>query len=425
MIVHPYIVENQDKYIFADPTLELHAKYLEEVREATFFSNVFTHTTVYFNGATYFTWYKSSVNDNSQASIVKYVRDEQLQTVYIGSGTTSPEPGEHPAPTVYINESTGYIYFFQNQFHQTPVRVWKSDNVLPDISAFTLLGTFGSSLGYLMFLEGSGLNVVLLSRGVGGGGANNNYCQSIYKLNVDTLVNTAIQITSIDYATNNTRHYPSGNPYVRYGTATKMGWIISHRDDGTLALYKFSLLITDVGDYELIHNIDNTFSKNVVSVAPITEAELETNFALVGTDSARSTAYQSCTMQLDDYFYFLYRTGSTKEIWRIDLTTGTTITQTITISGTSLSAMSMNWNGTNIILNLYMDGENVVAKINTDLTGYSEFADDLSGVNGIALLPYNFPDIVTDNAYYPIIGYQPLVGQDYIIGYYESNKHWT
>lgn len=414
------IVANQDEYIFDDPTLEIHAKYLDQVREATYFSGAFSYTSIYYNGATYFSWFQDT-GTSYQAAIVKYIRGEQLQIVTVG---TPPSPADvHNCPTLWANTSTGYIYAMQND-HQDACKVYKSTGS-EDISSMSLVGTFGTSVGYLMNLEGSGSDVVFLSRGVAGGGNDNTYCQSVYKVNLDSLVATEIQITSIDYATNAVRHYPTGSPYTRYGTATKTGWLIAHRYDTTgPTLYKFSLLVTNVGDYDTIHNIDGSHSEDVISTAPISESNLETYYALFGTDSSKTQWHSAASMQVGDIFYIFHTTTGTTEIKKIDLTDGTTSTQSITPSGT-LTTYSLNYNGTNIVINMLIDGVNVIAKMNTDLTGYSEFADDLSGINDQSVLPQNLPTAVSDGSYYPIIGYKPLAGLDYIIGYYESNRDWS
>ena len=91
---------------------------------------------LWYNGSTYAVGYKANT-DNNQVWVTKQTGDT-LVSYTVGTGTTSPEPENHPAPMILIDDA-GYIYVVQNDFHVDAFNLWKSDSI-EDISAFTLVG---------------------------------------------------------------------------------------------------------------------------------------------------------------------------------------------------------------------------------------------------------------------------------------------
>lgn len=269
-----------------DPNFEIRRGTIEDFWMGGNFRSLSRQSILRFNGSTYSLWYKEKVDFN-QVGILKQTGDF-VESVIVNDGTVGQEPINHPAPMLYIDEDTGIIYVFQNRFHVDSIRVWKSNSPENIENGFSYVGEFGTDTAYLALLEGNGKDAVIQTRA----GATNNdiYSMSVVKLNLDTLVNEQIQITNSQWQTNDWRHYLLG--VYQYGTSDKVVIGIAHRNQpptGT-GYYKFSLLYTDRGgDYKTYTNRDGTFSKNIETSGFITNTELETHFAEIGSDTARTT----------------------------------------------------------------------------------------------------------------------------------------
>lgn len=433
MIVHPYIQKNQDKYIFDDPTLEYKAIFVPEAAYFGASRALGQPDCIYYNGSFYLSGYKLNTYDN-QALIAKYNRVDGVTAAEVGSGTTpGNEPNDHPVPAVYVNQSTGYVYLIQNKYHNSTFRVFKSASA--ESISLSLVGEItDGGASYIIIVEASGSNVTFVTRGKTGGTNNLWYCFACCTANLDTLAYTHTQITSIDFATNQTRHYPNATPIYVYGTPTVYFTGIMHRWETNLYVYKISILCTS--DWETFTNYANTTSKDVIGVAPITEAELESDYAFVGTDSTKTNNYTPIvSIQIDDDMFILYRklgAGARLYISKITYGSGSTSTYEIPLDDTAFDQCYMYYNGSNIIMTFALnDGTSSldtaifrVAGINTDLTGYTLFDDLLETPRaGNANLVSNFDDMPA-GTYYPIMGAQKL-GQEGMITYYESNKDWT
>jgi hypothetical protein len=247
---------------------------------------------IWFNGSTYGVGYKE--NDQLNQVVILKQTKENVEANTVGNGTTATESRNHPAPCMHI-DSEGYIYVFQNKLHVDPFRYWKSDNP-EDISSFTLQGEFSDEASYIGVLDAIGKDIKFQTRR----GGTSSYAQSIISLNLDTGVNSSLQITTDEFATSNQRHYLF-LPKI-YGNPTKRVAGIQHRDETSKFFYKTSLWVTS--DYETIENISGNFSKNITVDGLITNAEINSHYKITGDDSLRSDYVASnWLIQINDDIY--------------------------------------------------------------------------------------------------------------------------
>lgn len=312
------------------------------------FQNQTNKCTVFYNGDTYAVGYMDNSHDN-KCFVFKYSNGTLTSNQFNDGTNPSAEPLNHPTPSIYIDNS-GYIYLVQNQFHVYPFRVWKSDSP-EDITAFTQLSDFGTSLAYLGLIKQDNSTCWFISRKGGSG----DYTQAV--INVD-LSNpstyTQTQITATDWS-NSVRHYPL-LPH-RYGTSSYYVGGIAHRIDGTIRYFKTSLWVTT--DLDEFHSIDLGFSKSVSGSGTITPTELENNYRAVGTDFDRTISVSDCRLiQVDnDIFLCWVDNEETYKINKYTIGTGLVKTFTIPLSiyfdaadgGGGYNFTYMWYNGTDIV----------------------------------------------------------------------------
>jgi hypothetical protein len=345
---------------------------------------------LWYNGSTYAVGYKNNT-ENNQVWITKQT-DYTLVSYTVGSGTTSPEPENHPAPMILIDDA-GYIYVVQNDFHVDAFNLWKSDSI-EDISAFTLVGQFDTDGSYIALLKQSNTNVTLSTRS---DDAPNGYDFNILEVDLTDASYTDLLTVEMAYATNNVRAYLGGVNF--YGTSTYRAVGLSSRKDGTLVYYKYSVLVTS--DFDTYYNIGLGFSKDVPATSAITYAELDTNYAFIGSDASQTTDISSCNMiQIDDEIFVSYRTGvGAFSIKKADIVTGTTSTVALGLSLYNATNgdnnVYMYYNGQNIVMTVKMSDETVrIYTIETDLTGLTYVRDIENAVDGNYIgMPANLDEV--------------------------------
>lgn len=422
-----------------DPTFPTRRGYVEGSWMYGSFRTLAKPSMLWFNGATYSLWYKEKV-DNNQVGIFKQ-KGDNLDSYIVNDGTISPEPINHSAPMLHINKTTGHLYILQNKLHVDTIRVWKSQSP-ENINGWDYIGEFGTLTSYLGHLEGDESDIVLLTRA---GDVSDFYSMSIIKVNLDTLVHTQTRLTDVQSDIPDLRHYLLV-PY-QYGTSTRTYFGIAHRNQpptGT-GYYKFSLFSTTKGgDWEVFENIPSTFSRNVVSGGLLTDNELETNFASIGSDSARSTIISEGKMiVLNDDIYvvwmsddansrfsvrkFTYGSGSFTDF----LIPVTTIAESVIWYG----PVYMRYNGTNFVFTIAEhDGlGGYVTKVygcDLDFTNWTEFDVDtladgiVPEVTGYFYgMPTNLHEAVASNEKYLMIG-RDLAGLPGEFVYSITTKKW-
>lgn len=409
-----------DEIINPDPIFTVKTRVIEDSWMYGSFRTLAKPSMLWYNGSTYSLWYKE--NDfNNQVGIIKQT-GKYLESSIVNDGTISSEPINHPAPMLHINKTTGYIYVLQNKLHLNRIRVWKSQTP-EDISQFNYVGEFGqTNNSYLGNLEGDESDVVIQTRaGVEGV---DNFSMSVIKVNLDTLVYTQTLLTFVDEPTTDSRHYLLV-PY-QYGTSTKTFFGIAHRNEvgsGLSGYYKFSLLVTNKGgDYEVFENIAGTFSKDVVATSVISNAELEANYAAIGTDASRSTMISEGKMiVLNNDVYIVWMSDDANSRFSVrKFTYGSGSFTDFLIPVTTIAEspiwygpVYMRYNGTNFVFTIAEhDGSGgYITKIyacNTDFTNWTEFninTFDNSTVPEVSGYFYGMPTNLNDvDGEYLIIG---------------------
>jgi hypothetical protein len=311
------------------------------------------------NGSTYCVGFESNATNN-QVWIIKQT-GSIIEATEVGSGTTGPEPNNHPAPVLVIDDA-GYLYVIQNEFHVDPFRLWRSDSV-EDISSFTYIGAFDTNGAYLGLLKQNNTDCTFVTRS---GGL---YNLSVLNVDLTDASYTDIQVTDADFTIEQVRHYPMCPLF--YGTSTYRVGGINHRAESPIVNYKMSLWVT--ADFVTFENLGQTFTKDVVATAPLTVAELETNFKLFGTDSDQSSIYLGNFIQINDDVYVIHAQGGVGFfISKYTIGTATAIASyTIPLSGLGTYVYHY-YNGTNIVMLMnYNATVTDVYTIDLDLTASS------------------------------------------------------
>lgn len=358
---------------------------------------------LWYNDSTYTVGYKPN-NQNNQVWAQKQT-GYNIEAYTVGTGTDSPEPLNHPAPAIFIDDS-GYIYVAQNEFHVNPFRLWRSD-IPEDISSFTLLGSFDTNGSYLALLKQSNTNVTLSTRSGDNSTATKGYDYSILEVDLTDASYTKTLVVEMDFGTNQVRAYLGGTIF--YGTSNYRACGLSSRKEDTSMYYKYSILATQ--DFDTYSNVGLGFSKNVPSTSAITYAELDTNFKIIGSDSAQTTDISSCNMiQVNNDCFVSYRTGTGAfSIKKVNIITGTVSDVALGLSLFNATNGDNNvylyYNGSNIVITVKMSDEAVkIYTLETDLSGLTYVRDIENAVDGNYIgLPANL-DVIQNGAPYLITG---------------------
>lgn len=318
-------------------------------------------------GCTYAVGYENNVTNNA-VWIMKQTANS-VESTKVNTGTTSSDPQNHPTPMLLMDDS-GYIYVFQNKYHIDSFRYYKSD-APRDISSFTYQYDFTANASYIGLLKRDGNNCVFITRA----GGVSSYSNSIVHLDLSDGTDSTVQFTDVDFAGTNVRHYPI-LPY-KYGTSTKYIGGISHRHETLGNVYKMSLWVTS--DFETFTDMDESFSKDVVATSEITDAELEANFAVLGTDADTTASYGAASLiQIDDLAFMLYKSDTNEfTIAKYEIGTGFVDDLVIPLSlNTTTSFNNLYYNGTNLVLELELDTNiDTIYTMDLDLTNFTYVKD--------------------------------------------------
>lgn len=358
---------------------------------------------IWFNGSTYAVGYKPN-NQNNQVWAQKQTGDN-IEAYTVGTGTNTTELLNHPAPAILVDDA-GYIYVIQNEFHVNPFRLWRSDNP-EDISSFTLLGSFDTNGSYIALIKQSNTNVTLTTRSGDNSTAIKGYDFSVLEVDITDASYIKTLVVEMDFGVNQVRAYLGGTIF--YGTSNFRAYGLISRDELTSTYYKYSILWSE--DSDTFYNNGMIFNKNVSSASAITYLELETNYAVIGSDSSKTTDISNCNMiQINDDAFITYRTGEgAYSIIKVNRLTGV---ETIFPLGLSLfnatngdNSVYIYYNGSNIVMTVKMSDESVkIYTIETDLTGLNYVRDIENAVDGNYIgLPSNL-DEVPNNEKYLITG---------------------
>jgi hypothetical protein len=354
---------------------------------------------LWFNGSTYAVGYKPN-NQNNQVWAQKQTGDS-IEAYTVGTGTNTSEPLNHPAPAIFIDDA-GYIYVAQNEFHVNPFRLWRSD-IPEDISSFTLLGSFDTNGSYLALIKQSNTNVTLTTRSGDNSTAIKGYDFSVLEVDLTNASYTKTLVVEMDFATNQVRAYLGGTAF--YGTSNYRAYGLSSRREGTSRFYKYSIMWSD--DSDTFYNSGMVFNKNVPATSAITYAELDTNYAFIGSDSAQTTDISACNMiQIYDDAFVSYRTGAGDfSIKKVNRITGTETEVALGLTLFNVTNGDNNvylyYNGSNIGMTVKMSDEAVkIYTLETDLSGLTYVRDIENAVDGNYIgMPANLNDVPDGSPY--------------------------
>lgn len=370
-----------------------------------FFRSLTSPCMWHYNGSTYAVGYKSNVYNN-QVWILKQT-GITVESYNVGTGTDGSEPENHPTPLLYVNESTGYVYVIQNEFHVDRFLVWRSDNP-QDISSFSLVGYFGANESYLCLISYSGTNCVFQTRN----GSSSDYDQSLISVDLDSPSGySETIITEANYSVTNTRHYTCA--CWKYGTSDYTAWGINKRKDGTIKYYCTQLLIVENGEYDNIYNAGLTYSKSISLDGVITNAELDDEYNILGNPADNTTTITEVRMiQVNDDVYTIHLSDDSTNTYtatKINIKTGTQTPLELPISdiyddGSQLDNCSaMFYNGDTIIVRLKRTDTTSLYSLNLECTTFT-YLQDIDISDGMYLgIPINL-DKIPRNQRYMIVG---------------------
>lgn len=341
---------------------------------------------IWYNGSTYSVGYED-FNTNNQVWITKQT-GKTLLSYEVGSGTSVPDSINHAMPII-LRDNSGYLYVIQNISNADSFRYWKSDypeldNAGTPTGTFTLVGSFSANAIYIGLLKQDGFDCKFITRA----GSPEIYSQSIISLNLDTGVNSTLQITDVSFV-DDIRHYPVVPIF--YGQSDYRFGGINHRNNSAspLIFYKLSLWITS--DFNEIENIGQTWSKDVGVSGAITDAELDSNFAIVGSDAVNTAGLGAVdtqganAIQINDDLYVVYRTDTNEHtIFKFTVGTATAVASYVIphpiyqLLGGASNSSYLYYNGSNIVMTLCKDAAGFDAgiyTINLDLTNFTFIRD--------------------------------------------------
>lgn len=310
------------------------------------------------DGQTFFSGVENYTPNNNRIQIFRY---NHFSTSFfyttVGSGTDTPDTFNHPQSWIWIEND--YVYTGQSNPHNGAIDIWKSD-VTDDVDGgFTELTQISNNNGYPKFYIDIDGKVAINIR-TGSVAPNFNLAVNKSSGGIEGTW-TLTQITA--NTENNYRFYNQCPIY--YGTNTVRYFVGNRRNETTQDIFGQCFLKTT--DNITFSNATETASKNVVSVAPFTNAEIDADYMINGS-SASDTAdlgYMTCIC-VDDVFYgCAIKSGTTDHyIFKID---GTTVTDTLIdiddlTRGNGVHEIYMYYNGNNILISCIVDDTVTIRK---------------------------------------------------------------
>lgn len=302
----------------------------------------------YYDGYTY---QGATKNVSNRDPILLRFNQRDNSVIHVDVGTIDnfdPIFHQRPIPIEY----NGFIYVIQVNGHGQDIKIWKS-NTTDVADGFTLDTTISdNNYGYINLHKRSDDSIIIGSRLTTQ--TPYNYGHVLVRSS-DWSTFSSVITTDPDYATTNHRHYMMLP--LEYGTNT---WlyvgIMSRNDSGN---QYFSQGYYKTQDFNTFYSLDETFNKNVASTTPVTDAEVETNFNIIGStasDTVRVQASNGCV--IDDVIYGSYFDNVTDNYWRFYKITGMGVKteyectivglDTDRVTDTN-SAITITYNGNNLV----------------------------------------------------------------------------
>lgn len=370
---------------------------------------------LWYNNKTYFGADKGTVA-SFQNDLIAMVYDHNSQTLSyadVNDGAGYTDIYNHPACYIWLENGT--FYCGQGNPHNVSISRYKSNATESVTSGFTQLANISNDYSYPKaflthdnkFAFNFRFDGTLEYDDVGLVMSDTSSIEGTF---------TATQIT--DSQTSGYRYYNSVP--LMYGTNTKT-YLTPTMSNETGSVY-FAHVVLVTTDFNTFSNYQGTFSKNVVSTSPITDAEISANCLINGSFAADGVELKvQNTIQVDDVLYGTYIKSGTSDwyIYKIDGATKTEVNlsgQVSNLRTDNLLNNFMYWNGTNIVLSVLTAKSGVNRKeiwaIDTTLSIFSQkFVNYLQlAFNDPIKLPENLDEVT---AYYAFWNDNQLGVTDY------------
>lgn len=250
------------------------------------------------DGKTYFSLQKNlSVSPFGQIGLVVY--DEKLglnRAQILGKPLASGDT--HTRPSIYFDNNR--LYAIQENLHITPLDIYKSDYDNETESFTEQVEKIGTEMAYANIYKLADGNFAIYFRfGQGQPTGSNAYASVVKSTAGFGSFGSEQQITL--RTTSNVYQYPT-----QPNNATVGLWhygVLSERTGPGTDVFWYKYWLWKTQDFVTFYNYDGSFSKNVVSVSPLTEAELNTNFAFyTGVNTKQYYSPATCLDNNGNFF---------------------------------------------------------------------------------------------------------------------------
>jgi hypothetical protein len=250
------------------------------------------------DGKTYFSLQKNlSVSPFGQIGLVVY--DEQLglnRPQILGKPLASGDT--HTRPSIYFDNNR--LYAIQENLHITPLDIYKSDYDNETESFTEQVEKIGTAMAYANIYKLSDGNFAIYFRFGNGQPFDTKAYASVVKSTAGFASFGSEQQLTLR-TTNNVYQYPT---QPNNGTVGLWHYgVLSERTGPGTDVFWYKYWLWKTQDFVTFYNYDGSFSKNVVSVSPLTEAELNTNFAFyTGVNTKQYYSPATCLDNNGNFF---------------------------------------------------------------------------------------------------------------------------
>lgn len=233
---------------------------------------------IWYDGKTFITGQNNS-NDNNSPIVIEYDSSDGTLSLELVYTLTNADPLEHARPSII--EYGGFIYVAVVNGHGQEILIFKSNSLGTSRNGFTLHHTIPGAYGYQSLKIVDNNRLMIFCRGTNPV-STPNMSQIILLSDPNDFTNfNEISVTDADYINTQDRHYPSDIKHYENNNWHYFGISIRH-EDGGIGGFFFAQAIYKTQDFTTFWNLDETFSKDVITNGEITHTELFDNFVFIG-----------------------------------------------------------------------------------------------------------------------------------------------